>query len=71
MTTLTGDRADRRASWAHPVAIVLATGPVVLLLGIVAVGTGSGRGPAAWWPAAGPAAIAVAAVAGGASLRRP
>jgi diguanylate cyclase (GGDEF)-like protein/PAS domain S-box-containing protein len=71
MTTLTGDRADRAASWAHPVVLVLATGPVVLALGIAVAWTGAEGGLAAWWPAAAPAALAVAVAASGASLRRP
>ncbi len=73
MTTLTGDRSDGKAfSWAGPAALVVATGPVVLCLGLaVAWAHTGGTGPAAWWPAAAPAVAAVALAAAGATLRRP
>lgn len=69
MTTPTGDRADRRAAWARPVAAVVATGPVVLALGVAVAWPGAGHGLHAWWPASAPAAVAVAVVASGSSLR--
>ena len=71
MTTLTGDRAGRQASWARAITLVLATGPVVLALVIALAWSGPVHGLAGWSPAAAAAAIAVAVLAVGASLRSP